>query len=250
MKRTIVIIWILSYLAPLFLFFTPQLGLPARSHNARIFQIVVAVMLTIWTTLWNLWLYRREQRRQRTISAIRSRGYTVAVLLCLCVSVATLPGCAIRRASAPSQQVTALEQVMTWNAALADSNLAIAKGVIAASDAQEIDVPTANRILTAQSLIADADRQLTPILAKACSPQKQIQACNPAILSGDSAAIENFLDQIKASAKGLVSTPAGQAGAASIKNPQRREAVQAAIDAIYALADNIAAALKSLGVLK
>lgn len=143
------------------------------------------------------------------------------------------------------RQATAIEQVLTWNAALADANLGIAKGIIAANEAGEIDVPTSNAILTQQSLIADADRQLTPILAKACSPQKQIQACNSAILSGDAAAIENFLAQIRASASTLV-----KSGTAGIKNPTRKQTVDQAIKDVYTLIDNIVGGLQQLGVVK
>lgn len=144
-----------------------------------------------------------------------------------------------------ARQATAIEQVLTWNAALADANLGIAKGIIAANEAGEIDVPTSNAILTQQSLIADADRQLTPILAKACSPQKQIQACNPAILSGDAAAIENFLDQIRASASTLV-----KSGTAGIKNPTRKQTVDQAIQDVYTLMDKLVEGLQQLGVVK
>lgn len=155
-------------------------------------------------------------------------------------------GCAeMYTKSGNTRQATAIEQVLTWNAALADANLGIAKGVIAANEAGEIDVPTSNAILTQQSLIADADRQLTPILAKACSPQKQIQACNAAILSGDAAAIENFLDQIRASASNLV-----KSGTAGIKNPTRKQTVDQAIQAVYTLIDNIVSGLQQLGVVK
>lgn len=155
-------------------------------------------------------------------------------------------GCAYMEPKAPSRQPTALEQVLTWNAALADANLGIAKGIIAANEAGEIDVPTSNAILTQQSLIADADRQLTPTLAKACSPQKQIQACNAAILSGDADTIQNLVNQIRDSAAKLakIETTGG------IRNPARKKTVDQSIDDIYTLIGNMIGGLQQLGVLK
>jgi hypothetical protein len=159
--------------------------------------------------------------------------------------------------SQPGRAPTAMEQVMVWNANLADANLAIAKGVIGASEANEITVLTANAILTEQSRIADADRQLTPVLAKACSVvppsttastltgQVQPGSCNPAMLSGDSATIQGFLNQIAASGKNLVAT-----GTAGIKNKQRAKTVGDAITAIATLSGEMTSSLKSLGVLQ
>ena len=171
------------------------------------------------------------------------RIFLASCLLASCLQL----GCAsIHTAGGqPGRKPTAMEQVMVWNAGIADSNLAIAKGVIAATEAAEIDVATANAILTEQSRIADADRQLTPILAKACTPQQLIQACNPSILSGDAATIKGFLDQIAASGKNLVGT-----GTAGIKNPQRAKAVGDAIAAIGTLAGEMTAGLQSLGVIR
>lgn len=182
-----------------------------------------------------------ELKRKQLRIDLAACAFVVAVLL----FVFWFSGCAYMQTKAPSRPATAIEQVLTWNAALADANLGIAKGIIAANEAGEIDVPTSNAILTQQSLIADADRQLTPILAKACSPQKQIQACNSAILSGDAAAIENFVDQIRDSASKLV-----KSGTAGIKNPMRKQTVDQAIQNVYTLIDNLIGGLQQLGVLK
>lgn len=182
-----------------------------------------------------------ELKRKQLLFDLLACAFVVSVLLLAFY----FGGCAAVRVKGNSRPVTAMEQVMTWNAALADANLGIAKGVIAANESGEIDVPTSNAILTQQSLIADADRQLTPILGKACSPQKQIQACNPAILSGDADAIENFLDQIRTSASNLIKN-----GTVGIKNPKRKQTVDALIQTVYTLIDNVINGLQQLGVLK
>lgn len=144
-------------------------------------------------------------------------------------------------AGQPARQPTAIEQVLTWNAEIADANLAIAKGVIAASDANQIDVPTANKILTQQSRIADVDRQLTPILAKACGNKTK---CQPGLLSGDAAQIRALLAQIKTSAAVLVSD-----GTAGIKNKDHAATVQRSIETISTVVDEMLGALNTLGVL-
>ena len=161
------------------------------------------------------------------------------------LGLAALQGCSALHIAGGGRKPTALEQVLTWNAALAEANLSVAQGVIAANQANEIDVPTSNAILTEQSRIADADRQLTPILAKACTAQAQIQACNPAILTGDSATIQGFLTTIATSGQNLVKD-----GTAGIKNPQRQQSVSQAIASINTLAGEMLASLKTLGVLK
>jgi len=174
------------------------------------------------------------------------RPMWICFAICAGLLLWMLAGCAAARydAGGKGRTPTAIEQVMTWNAALADSNLTIAKSVIAANDAGIIDVAESNRILTAQSKIADADRQLAPLLAKACGPMKT-DRCNPAVLSNDAAAISGFLDAIRDAANGLV-----KSGDVAIKNPDKKQAVQSAVTAIYNLADQMIDALKTLGVLK
>lgn len=168
----------------------------------------------------------------------------VMVLSVLAVTLTT--GCSAIHVTGGGRKPTAIEQVMVWNASLAQANQTIAQGVIAANNAGEIDVPTSNAILTEQSRIADADRQLTPILAKSCTPQQTINACNPAILAGDSATIQGLLGQIEQSAANLVKT----GGAAGIKNPQRAATIQEAITSLNTLAGEIVSGLHAVGVLK
>lgn len=163
----------------------------------------------------------------------------------LALVVLLAAGCSAIHVTGGGRKPTAIEQVMVWNASLAQANLTIAQGIIAANNAGEIDVPTSNAILTEQSRIADADRQLTPILAKSCTPQQTINACNPAILSGDSATIQGLVGQIQASAKSLVKT-----GTAGIKNPQHAATLQDAITSINTLAGEILTGLQTVGVLK
>lgn len=174
----------------------------------------------------------------------KDMGPLIATFLILWTG-ALVNGCSALHIGGGGRKPTAIEQVLTWNAALADANLSIAQGVIAANQANQIDVPTSNAILTEQSRIADADRQLTPILAKACTPQATIQACNPAILTGDSATIQGFLTTIATSGQNLVKD-----GTVGIKDPARQTSVSNAIASINTLAGEMTTALKTLGILK
>jgi hypothetical protein len=78
-------------------------------------------------------------------------------------AVLLLQGCAVFQPHAPGRAITPWEQVNVSNAQLAEANLGIARAVIAASDSGVIPLELSNKILTAQSLIADKDRQLTRI---------------------------------------------------------------------------------------
>ncbi len=151
--------------------------------------------------------------------------------------VVLLGGCAAVRPSAPgtpTRPATPYENILAWNAALANANLAIAQGVIAANDANEISVPMANLILTAQSKIADADRQLTLIL------QKGQQAA-----AGDSASVKALLTQIQQSAQDMI-----RSGTAGIKNPARAEAIRASVGSVITLASQMYNTFANLGIIE
>lgn len=182
----------------------------------------------------------------------------------LCLALLSLSGCGAIRSTngAKPRPVTPIENVMVWNASLAQTNLAVAQGIIAANNENAIDVATSNTILTAQSKIADADRQLTPILAGACQikPQAPLtgdlggpstlvaptpQNCNLALLSGQADTIQNFLSSITSAAQTMAAT-----GTAQIKNLQTQQAVGQAIATLNTLLGQIVGALKTAGVLK
>lgn len=158
-----------------------------------------------------------------------------------------LAGCAAIHTT-NGRKVTQIEQVMVWNAGLANANLDLAKGIIAANESGVIDVPTSNAILTQQSMIANADRQLTGVLASVCSPAAPgtvPENCNAALLSGKAVEIQGFLTQIQTAAKNLVAS-----GTVGIKNAQSQQVVAQAITTLNTLAGDILGGLQGLGVLK
>lgn len=175
----------------------------------------------------------------------------------LYLALLSLSGCAAIRSTSGTKprSVTPIENVMVWNASLAQTNLAVAQGIISANNEGAIDVATSNTILTAQSQIADADRQLTPILASACQPSAPLtgstlvastpQNCNLVLLSGQADAIQKFISTITKSAQTMAAT-----GTAQIKNLQTQQAVGQSIATLNTLLGQIIGALKTAGVLK
>lgn len=77
-ERFLISLWLLSYIAPLFLFLAPWIGLPIKTHvwggHARTFQIAVAIALTLYVTIWNYVILKRRRMFQKTIAEIRARG--------------------------------------------------------------------------------------------------------------------------------------------------------------------------------
>ncbi len=180
---------------------------------------------------------RRGRGRQRTI---------IATPLFLCVLV-TLFGCARVRPTAgqPGRPGTPLENVMAWNAAIANANLAVAQGVIAANETMPplLDVPTANAILTEQSRIADFNRQLTFILQKSCSQESSSgTAPKQKVTCGQADQIEALLEQTRASARKLLTD-------VHVKDSKTAELIATNAGAILSLAQQIIGTLKAVGVL-
>jgi hypothetical protein len=154
---------------------------------------------------------------------------TIALSLAGCLHIGGAKG-------QPARKATPLENALFYNAALSQANLDVAQGVISASESTPpgIDVSTANRILTAQSKIADADRQLTFILQSGAVG-----------IQSNGQRIRQLLDQIKESAKPLIGS-----GDLGIKNAGTQKKLIDSITTIYTLADQVLDVLIGGGLLK
>lgn len=134
---------------------------------------------------------------------------------------------------------------MAWNAALANANLGVANNVIAAQQAAPalVTVDQANKVLTAQSMIADGDRQLTLVLqtlGKCASIVPQ-----PAIpCTANAQQVNALVAQIEASSNELVAHDIG------IKDAATSKAVLSAMNSIFTLAQQIVGALQTGGMLQ
>jgi type VI protein secretion system component VasK len=47
---------------------------PAKSHEARIYQIGISVAVGIFLTVWNVWAYRRARRWEKKLAAAQKVG--------------------------------------------------------------------------------------------------------------------------------------------------------------------------------
>ena len=146
-------------------------------------------------------------------------------------------GCARVQTTAgvPTRQATPLEQALAYNDSLAQANKAIAQAVINANGTTPplLSNDQANKILIAQSRIADFDRQLTPLLVSAAS------------VTASAAKISQLLDEIKAAANPLI-----QGGDLGIKDAKTQQEVLSAFRNVYNFADLIVNVLGQAGLLK
>jgi hypothetical protein len=167
----------------------------------------------------------------------------------LLVSCLIVSSCAARVASTPTvpgRAATPLENVMAWNAALANANLGVATNIVAAQQSAPplISVDAANRVLTAQSLIADGDRQLTFILQTLGTCLAKTPAVGASSCKASGPQINALIGQIEASSTAIVTNDAG------IKDAKTSAAVIAAMKSIFALAQQMIGALQTGGLLQ
>lgn len=169
--------------------------------------------------------------------------FLVSCLLASCLQIS----CAARVASTPGvpgRQGKTLENVLAWNAALANANLGVANNVIAAQQATPslISVDAANRVLTAQSMIADGDRQLTFVLQTLGTCETKTPGA--ANCKAGASQINALISQIEASANALIAHDVG------ISDPATSKAVTTAMSSIFALAQQMIGALSAAGLLQ
>lgn len=172
----------------------------------------------------------------------KPRRFALSSLFAVCI---VLSGCAARVASTPTvpgRAAKPLENVLAWNAALANANLGVANNVIAAQNANALSVDVANRILTAQSMIADGDRQLTGILQVlgTCLTKPPAGGC-----FASTAQINGLIAQIGTAASNLV-----KSGDLGIKDANSAAAITSAMKSIAALAQQIVGTLQAGGLLQ
>jgi len=76
--KTLIPLWILSYAPPVFLLAMPYFGMHVKP-GGRPIQIVAGIVMAIYVTLSNAFLYRRQRNIEKTIAAIRARGVVGSV---------------------------------------------------------------------------------------------------------------------------------------------------------------------------
>lgn len=159
-------------------------------------------------------------------------GLWIVAALALGLIAALLHGCARVPASptVPGRPATLYENVLAWNAAIANANQAATEGIINANRAGSLADAQTSAMLDQTFDVAKADRQLSLIL----------QAGPDGIRAGR-LTVESLLAQIRSSGAQLV-----MLGSLHIKNPQTQALVKLQLDAILTFAQNIAAAVVTL----
>jgi hypothetical protein len=174
--------------------------------------------------------------RPKQLEAALIVTWAMFAFLCL-LAVMSAAGCAAKvpaQGKVPGRAGTPIENALAYNASLAEANKTIAQAVIDASNgaAPLIPVEAANKILIMQSKVADADRQLTPLLSDVGNLQR------------NAARISSLLDDIKGAAGALVSS-----GELGIKDQNTQKKIAAGITNVYNLADVIINTLVQGGLL-
>lgn len=155
----------------------------------------------------------------------------LAGMLALSTGCARVPA----TSTTPGRPATAYENVLVWNASVANSNLAVAQGFINANAATPpaVSDDLTRRMLDECARIAQANRQLTLILQS-----------GPDGVKAGAATVRDLLTQIRIAGQNLVAT-----GTVGITNPQTQTVVRAQIDGIMVFAQQIADALLGMGLL-
>lgn len=163
-------------------------------------------------------------------------------------------GCAVRHLPGGGKQpATAFEQVLAWNAALAQANDGFADNVIALQRSQIISLDAAKSILVKQATIAHADQQITAQISAAANCAQQ--AAGSAATSSDldaagvkcaqvsSSALKTEVDLITSTLSTL-----DQETLLGVKDQAKRQALTGLISTIGELITNIGSALSKQGV--
>ena len=191
---------------------------------------------------------------------IEPRKVFRASVVCLALAAAgaleLMYGCAVRHlpggATAPA---TNFEQILAWNAAVAQANSGFADNVIGLQQSAMLTIPEAKTILVGQATIAAADKRITDRISAAAScaatqagttataAELNAAAVGCAAISGP--AIATDINLILGAISDLTTS-----GLTPVKDPVKKQALTELLGTIQALVQNIFSSLKSQGVVK
>jgi|SRR5579864_375268 len=192
------------------------------------------------------------------ISYMRRDKLLSAAVVCFCLFLAGCLllawGCAVRHlpggGTAPA---TTFEQVLAWNAALAQANDGLADNIIALQRTGIVEMEYAKSILLRQAAIAKADQQITAQIKAAADCAKQQLGANavPSELDAAAAACAQvsapaLAFEVDTITKLLVAMNSD--GLTGIKDPAKRDAINGLLVTIGGLISNIASSLTRAGV--
>lgn len=159
-------------------------------------------------------------------------AYMVAVIF---LAGATIQSCAPRVPASPTvpgRAATPIENLLAYNAALANANVAAEQGIIAANRAGLLPDKGTQDALDQSAKIAIADKQLTIIFQ-----------AGPAAIKGNSLVL-TLIKQIQDSVGVLFTS-----GVVGVKDPQKQAQIKAFTDSILTIAGQISGTLQSNGLL-
>lgn len=177
-------------------------------------------------------------------------GSAVAVFSCAVL----LAGCAVRHlANGSTQPATAFEQMLAWNAAVAQANDGFADNVIAMQNSGLLTVPQAKAILVKQATIAKADVRLTNRIGTAaqCGAQKAGTAATSAQLDAAAASCAQLsATGIVADVNLILTTLSDLNGTnlVGVKDAAKRQALADLLQTVQTLVNKIYATLEAAGV--
>lgn len=183
-----------------------------------------------------------------------------AIVVCLCVVLAGVlvllsGGCAVRHlpggGTAPA---TRFEQVLAWNAAIAQANDGFADNVIALQRSGLLEMQYAKAVLLKQAAIAKADQQITNQISAAalCATQSAGSNPTPAELDAAGATCAQVSASALATEVQLITSSIAELNSGmllGVKDPAKKQALDGILTTIGGLVTNISSALTQGGVI-
>lgn len=190
---------------------------------------------------------------------VRRTELLPAIVVCFCLFAAGIvlifEGCAVRHlpggGTAPA---TRFEQVLAWNAALAQANDGFADNVIALQRGGVIEMEYAKAVLLKQAAIAKADRDITNQISAAalCATDQLGKNAVPSELDAAGVTCAQVSSSALATEVQLITdtlTDLDKNLLLGVKNQDKRKALDAFVVTIGETITNIASALKQGGVI-
>jgi hypothetical protein len=190
---------------------------------------------------------------------IDEKKFFPAMVVCICLFAFGLillaaSGCAVRHLpDGTTAKATKLEQILAWNAAVAQANDGFADNVIQLQRGGMMGIPEAKKILVGQAKIAEADKRITDRIAATAACATTQAGTNATAAQLDAAAATcahsggpGLVTDINAIL--AVLSDLNTSGLDGVKDPAKRQALTELLGTIQALVQKIYGTLESLGV--
>ncbi len=191
---------------------------------------------------------------------IDEKKFLPAMVVCFCLFCGLLLvfafGCAVRHLpGGGTQPASAFEQVLAWNAALAQANSGFADNVIGLQRTGFLEIQAARGILVKQATIAQADKRITDRISAAalCGADSAGANAAPAQLDAATAKCAQISGPGIAADINLITGAIADLNSAellAVKDQTKRQALADLLSSIGALVGKIYRSLETQGVVK